>query len=32
MTQDEHVLKRSRTNAPTGRVDRNWIKSGGKVP
>ena len=21
-----------RTNAPTGRVDRNWTKSGGKAP
>ena len=20
------------TNAPTGRVDRNWTKSGGKAP
>ena len=22
----------ARTNAPTGRVDRNWSKSGGKAP
>ena len=27
----EH-LANPRTNAPTGRVDRNWTRSGGKAP
>ena len=28
----ESAPKSPRTNAPTGRVDRNWTKSGGKAP
>ena len=27
-----HISLFARTNAPTGRVDRNWTKSGGKAP
>ena len=32
--QSKQTLEGSlgRTNAPTGRVDRNWAKSGGKAP
>ena len=26
------IKETPRTNAPTGRVDRNWTKSGGKAP
>ena len=28
----ERITKEMRTNAPTGRVDRNWIESGGQAP
>ena len=30
--EDESKWFELRTNAPTGRVDRNWTESGGKAP